>query len=103
MSATRIKAAQACPKTEEKCPPGLALKLVLTIPGFNHICASLERHFMGAMTGSQILLAFAAAGLALLLVPTSFKLRGFLFLLLTGTGILLGVGLSLGNLTSLLN
>jgi hypothetical protein len=55
------------------------------------------------MTGPQILLAFAAAGLALLLVPTSFKFRGFLFLLLTGTGILLGVGLSLGNLTSLFN
>jgi predicted RND superfamily exporter protein len=98
-----LKTAKACRESEEKqrFPP--RAKLVLTVPGFNHICASLERHFMGAMTGPQILLAFAAAGLALLLVPTSFKFRGFLFLLLTGTGILLGVGLSLGNLTSLFN
>jgi hypothetical protein len=73
------------------------------IAGFNHLYASLERVFMDAMTGPQILLAFAAAGLALLLVPTSFKFRGFLFLLLTGTGILLGVGLSLGNVTRLFN
>ena len=78
-------------------------KLALMIAGFNHVYASLERLFMDAMTGPQILLAFAAAGLALLLVPTSFNFRGFLFLLLTGTGILLGVGLSLGNVTRLFN
>jgi len=58
---------------------------------------------MSAMTGPQILLAFAAAGMALLLVPTSFKYRGFLFLLLTCSGILLGVGLGLGNVAHLFN
>jgi hypothetical protein len=88
-------------RSKEGFPP--RAKLVLTIPGFNHICASLERLSMDPMNGPQILLAFAAAGLALLLVPTSFKFRGFLFLLLTCTGILLGVGLSLGNVAHLFN
>jgi hypothetical protein len=98
-----MKTAKARRENEEKARFPPQAKHALMIAGFNHLYASLERVFMDAMTGPQILLAFAAAGLALLLVPTSFKFRGFLFLLLTGTGILLGVGLSLGNVTRLFN
>jgi hypothetical protein len=98
-----MKTAKARRENQEKALFPSQAKHALMIPGFNHVYASLERVFMDAMTGPQILFPFAAAGLALLLVPTSFKFRGFLFLLLTGTGILLGVGLSLGNVTRLFN
>src|SRR5580704_19265848 len=42
-----MKGTKACHETEEKKDRPPPAKLVLTIPGFNHICASLERVFHG--------------------------------------------------------
>jgi hypothetical protein len=55
------------------------------------------------MTGPEALFAFAAAAIIALLVPRSSTHRRFVFLLLTGVGVLLGVGLSLGAVGRIFN
>ena len=56
---------------------------------------------MPALTAGELALTVAAVWLMALMIPKSFRLRGFVFLLLTGFSLLLGVGLSLGNVASL--